>query len=406
MKRLFCSFLLILLTAAPAYASIQPGQWKYYQEVSSSKEGFVLISTDKDLLEKAQRGFSDLRLTDDEGREIPYQAVREEPPREYIYTPLLIDVVTRDNSSSLTLDLSKTGILHNEISLDIENSEDYLRDVTVEGSNDNSSWSLIKKEKLFCVSPDFKKSKLSYNPVSFRYLRLTVDCSGNKPLRITGASVKYVQPVNSTITKTIPANQQPPWNDAKTKTTAIIIDLGTKGYQIDHIDLKTNSPNFYRRVEIYESDNAKEWSLLTSDRICDYQWPGYQACSNSISVHRNTGRYLKAVISNQDSPPLDVRAEVYGETPKLLANLTAGNYKLWYGNPRAGQPQYDLGQFSGMIDKIGLDNISPGPEQINPDYKEKISPENSKHLLNATVIIAALVIGFIILKNLRSKPIQ
>lgn len=406
MKRLFCSFLLILITAAPAYASIQSGQWKYYREVRSSKEGFVLISTDKDLLEKAQKELSDLRLTDDEGREIPYQAVRQESPREYSYPPLLIDVVTRDNSSSLTLDLSKTGILHNEISLDIENNEDYLRDVTVEGSNDNSSWSLIKKDKLFYVPPDFKKSKLSYTPVSFRYLRLTVDCSGKKPLRITGAGVKYVPPLNNIITKTIPVNQQPPRNDLKTKTTEIIIDLGTKGYQVDHIDLKTDSPNFYRRVEIYESDDAKEWSLLTSDRIYAYQWPGYQASSDSISVHLNTGRYLKAVINNQDSPPLDVRAEVYGEAPELLASLTAGNYKLWYGNPLADRPRYDLDQFSGMIDKIGLENISPGPEQVNPEYKEKISPENSKHLVNATVIIAALVIGFIILKNLKSKPTQ
>ena len=407
MKRLLPAVLIVLFTAVPALAAFQQDQWQFFKEVRAQKDGFTLITTDTDILGHSPKGFADLRITAEDGREIPYQVVRPEPSREDLYPAAVINSVAREDYTSLTLDLSKQGLLHNQIVLDIENREDYLRDVLLEGSNDNLTWSAVKlKEKLFFVPPDIKKNHLSYTPASFRYMRLTIDCKGKKPLNITGARVKYGSPEENITPAMLPQTQKEKRTDPKTNNTEIVIDLGTGGYQVDRIDLLSGLENFNRLVEIFQSDNAKEWSLMASDRIYHYRWDGYQSQNHIIKLGQASGRYIKVEVHNQDSPPLDLEAQVYGESPKLLASLSPEKYTLWYGNPRGAEPQYDLTRFSHLIDRSALETISPGPEQINPSYKEKISPQTTRLLLNAAVILAAVVIGFIILKNMRSRPSQ
>jgi hypothetical protein len=405
MKRLGMALLLLLFTALPALAAFQQDQWQYFREIRSEKDGFTLIATDRDILAKSQKGLLDIRLTAEDGREIPYQAVRKEQPKENLYPVTIINSVIREDTSSLTLDLSQAGLLHNQISLDIENSEDYLRDVLLEGSNDNQTWHAIAlKDKLFFVPPDIKKKDLSYTPASFRYLRLTIDCREKKPLKITGARVNYRPPAESPVSPALPANQLASRNDTKTNSTEIIMDLGAGGYQIDYIDLISNGENFYRQVDIYQSDDQKEWSLLASDRIYHYQWEDYRSQDSAITIGGPAERYIKVAVHNQNSPPLDIKAGIYGEAPRLLAGLSTGKYRLWYGNPRGEQPQYDLSQFSHLINTNSLETISPGPEQLNPSYKERISPQTSRMLLNVAVILAAVVIGIILLRNLRQRP--
>ncbi|MCL4441875.1 MAG: DUF3999 domain-containing protein [Firmicutes bacterium] len=407
MKRLLLAALMLLFSSVPALAAFQQEQWQFFKEIRAQKNGFTLITTDKDILGHSHKGLGDLRLTAEDGREIPYQVVRQERPKEDLYPVTIINLLTLADSTSLTLDLSKPGLLHNQIVLDIKNSEDYLRDVLLEGSNDNRTWSAVTlKDKLFYVPPDIKKNNLSYTPASFRYMRLTIDCKGKKPLNINGARVKYSSPVENFTPALLPQTQKEKRTDPKTNITEIFIDLGTAGYQVDQINLLSGLENFNRLVEIYESDDAREWSLMASERIYHYRWEGYQSQNNIIKLGQASGRYIKAEVHNQDSPPPGHKAQVYGESPKLLASLSPGKYTLWYGNPRSAEPLYDLTQFSHLINRSALETVTPGPEQANPSYEERISPQTTRLLLNAAVILAAVVIGFIILKNMRSRSSQ
>lgn len=404
MKRFGLAIMLILFTALPALASFEQNQWQYFREIRTEKDGFTLIATDRDILTKSQKGLSDIRLTAGDGREIPYQVVRKEQPKENLYPVTIINSVIREDTSSLTLDLSKSGLLHNRIALDIENSEDYLREVLLEGSNDNQTWSAVAlQDKLFFVPPDIRKNELSYTPASFRYMRLTIDCRGKKPLKITGARVKYRPPAESPASPLLTANQTSSRNDTKTNTTEIILDMGAGGYMVDYIGLVSTGENFYRQAEIFQSDDRKKWNLMTSGRIYNYRWEGYQSRDSDITIGGPAGRYIKVAVYNQDSPPLDITARVYGEAPRLLASLGKGKARLWYGNPRGEQPQYDLSRFSRLINTSALATVSPGPEQLNPSYQESISSQTSRTLLNVAVILLAAVIGLIILKNLKQR---
>jgi len=74
---------------------------------------------------------------------------------------------------------------------------------------------------------------------------------------------------------------------------------------------------------------------------------------------------------------------------------------LWYGNPDSKLPQYDLSQFSHLIDKNKLAVVQPGPESLNTNYHPKIT--DNRWFLNTITIVSALVIGLIILKNMKTK---
>lgn len=104
------------------------------------------------------------------------------------------------------------------------------------------------------------------------------------------------------------------------------------------------------------------------------------------------------VIDNGDSPPLDMRSlKVFGEKPRLLVDLKPGAYKLWYGNPLALPPQYDLTRFSPLLAWSHLPVAALGPEQVNPDY----NPPRTPWLINLIVLVTAAVLAAMIVRNLR-----
>lgn len=407
-RRGFLAAALLLILTLPAYAGFQLQDWQYTKTMQVAKDGFALIDLDPEVLTHSRDDLADVRLTAGEGREVPYQVIQLEPAKEETYPVQFIDRVTRPGEYlSVTLDLQNSGRLHDRITLDLVSKEDYLRDVTIEGSNDNQTWNLIARDKVLSVAPDYRKkdyrkNDLAYNPASFRYVRLTINDGGKEPLILKGARITYVPPTGERPFPELPATLVSNRTDQKTNQTDLVIDLGAKSYQVSEIGLQVNGKNFQRNVEYADSSDGSNWNQAGSDRIYQYQWPDYENLRNRLKVNRSFSRYIKLTIDNQDSPPLDVqKVTVWGVPPRLLADLQAGSYNIWYGNKNSSQPQYDLSQFSHLIDKNKLEVIKPGSENGNASYRPNIT--DSRWLINGVVIIAALIVGLIILKNMKSR---
>lgn len=402
-QRVFLTAAILFLLALPAYADFQPQSWQYNKQVRPANDGFTLIDLDQEVLKHSQDNLADVRLSAGDGQEVPYQLVRQEPYKEETYPAQLIDKVIRANEfSSITLDLQNGSRLHNQILLDLESKEDYLRDVKIEGSDDNRTWKLVAMEKVFYVAPNYRQNDLPYTPASFRYMRVSIDSRGKEPLTVRGAKVKYVRPAGDRPESILPAALTTNRTDPKTNKTELLLDLGAKGYQVGYIDLQVNGSNFNRLIAYYDSNDGSNWNQLGSDRIYQYKWSDYEALKNRLTLNRSEGRYVRLVIDNQDSPPLDVKSvTVWGDSPKILTDLRTGSYTLWYGNPDSKLPQYDLSQFSHLIDKNKLAVVQPGTESANANYRPKIT--DNRWFLNTITIVAALVIGLIILKNMKTK---
>ena len=424
---------LALGTTGPVLAAFDPVLWPYSKELTAAPSGFALVNLDPEVLRDSQPELRDIRITDQNGRELPYLLNDLAPPVK-TYPAVLFDVASDSEATRATLDLGQTGRLHNQLTLDLKPiNQNYLREVMVEGSDDNRSWVLITKEQIYSLNhqegfikgepkletpkPELKavylKNEVNYAPVSYRYLRLKIERQGGEALPVIRASVNFA-PTSKYTSAELPAALITNRNDPKTKATEIIMDLGAANYLVNEICLEISDSNYERTVYAYTGDDLADWQLVNQQDIFDYEWQGYKAEQRDIKTHFLSRRYLRLSINNQDSPELTIsQITVQGSTPKLLVNLPGtpatpgpehGNNvaSLWYGNPAASKPDYDLSKFAAQIERENLPVVSLGPEKPNPEYQAPVKPwsERNRWLLNLVLVLTAGALSILAYRNL------
>jgi hypothetical protein len=237
-----------------------------------------------------------------------------------------------------------------------------------------------------------------------RYLKVNIKKTpGEINLRVTSAQLMFLSSnvyEGKLLTAPIISNR------SDKTSTQIVIDLGVSNYMITDLQIQTSDRNFNRSVNISSSDQAAtiDQSIPRSfDRIIAYEWNNYLLNKDRVTVDQFCQRYLTISIVNEDSPPLYIQAiQVYGTAPIFMADLAAPSI-LWYDNPKAAAPSYDLKQFANLITKSDLKVVQAGGQQINPDYKAPIVPwtERNKWLLDAAIVLVAGGFVYIIIRKLK-----
>ncbi len=397
---------LFLQVCLPVYAALNSQPFQYYKEVNVDTDGFNFIPLDSEVLRNTREDLADLRLCTGDGQEIPYQITPYLLPQEGSIQAQLIDQAKHENKYLLTLDLQQSGYLHNKVVLDTSAKDDYLADVKIEGSNDNKTWNFIALDKILSVQPAYKKNEVNYPSSTSRYVRLTVTPSANQSLLINTATISF-RPIDTQVFQEIPSALVSREEDDKNGKSLLVIDLGVKGYYLENIRLPISGQNYRRHVALFSSNDRKEWqSIAPSEYIYYYKWADYEAVHDSIAVNNSGGRYIKLEIDNGNSPPLNIgQIQVVGNVPRLLADLKQGSYILWYGSSNASTPSYDLASFAQLIDKKNLPSVKLGLENKNEAYKapQQAWTERNRWLLNVTIIIAVLLLGAIIVRNMTTE---
>ena len=125
-------------------------------------------------------------------------------------------------------------------------------------------------------------------------------------------------------------------------------------------------------------------------------------------------RYLRLRIVNGDDTPLDI-ARQDGEAA-LRIELTRGplsslifdhrpeaSYRLFFGNPKAAAPRYDLARSVESIDSADLPKVEIGPHiELNPETGPGSFLERYTWLIWAVLGLAVVIMSALILKNLRN----
>jgi hypothetical protein len=355
-------------------------------------------------MQNCQESFADIRVTDSQGQEIASQLIS--PGREEVVNSVsALNTANYEDYSSVMIDLGENPRPHNELDLKIsmDKTEDYLREVEVQASNDATNWGQLGSGKIFAYQNQ-QFNQISYPTSTMRYLHVNIKKKpGESDLRVTSAQVKFL---SSNVYEGKPLTAPIIANRSDNTTTQIIIDLGVPNYMITALQIPTSDRNFNRTVNISSSAQPQatgKENQLANDRIIAYDWNNYQLNKDQITVNQFCRRYLIISIVNEDSPPLDIQSiQVYGAVPAFIADLAAPSM-VWYGNPLATAPSYDLKQFANFITKSDLRVVQAGDQEINPDYKAPVVPwtEKNQWLLNAAIILVAIGFISIILRKLK-----
>ena len=397
-------------------------QWQYYKDInisgSPTKGDLVKITLDQEVFDNAKKDLGDLRVTDGSGGETPFKLIVERGAfsQKNIYPVRILNnsYSTEGGYNIFIVDFGQGGFLNSSLNI-LTNSENFKRAVEISGSNDMTSWNMLKANGYIYDYTDrlgsFKaqNTSVNYPENAFRYIQVKIFTGGEAPLLIAGVQVSKIK--RSERKETVFNPKYDVIEDPAKKRTEVIIDLGKKGWPTSNITLISSDENFNREVVIYESSDENSWKRVGESYIFNYNTPKFVGANLEIAYSETSERYLKIEIFNGDNKPISIT----GVSAKTIlrsivfqygANTVGSSYQLYYGNPKADFPQYDLEKFFPYLDTGKYISSSLSPERSNAFYQKEIPPvppisERIPYLVPGILVLAILMMGFIVFKFMK-----
>lgn len=402
-----------LACAGIARADFSTPAWEYRARISGAAVSgdYLLLDLPVELFSYLKPDLSDLRVTGDGGREVPYVAAVEREQQSVAVIParvLDLSSVPGENTRFVA-DLGRAGILHNSVTMETP-SENFRRHVAVEGSNDRSSWrTLTASGQIFdytvrdIKSVAVRDTRVSYPDATFRYLRVTIADRGEPALSIRGASVREEVAVAAREIAYHPSLALR--ERAEDRATEVVLDLGAKGIPHRRGRIETASANFSRAVEIADSEDGETWRLLTRAYLFNINTSKFNGANLDFTYPESNRRYLKLTILNRDDQPIAVSgASLFGVVRRILFRFEPGReYWVYAGNAAAIRPQYDIEAISQYVDVAELDRATLGPIEKNPLFvpplpKAKPFTERAPYALPVMLGVVVAVLAFLLIR--------
>lgn len=362
------------------------------------QDGFYRISISPSLGPYVNVDFTNIRIYDAQGQEVPYLFEQEKPVhynnvfQEYT----IVEKKQQKNCcTSLVLHNSKETPINN-ISLSIKNA-DVTKMATLLGSDDKENWFALKQH--FTLSSIDSKNQTSEIKIvdfplsNYSYYLIQIEDSTSAPLNIFRAGYYEVNSEQGTYTA-ITSFKTTNAHDTLSKQSFIRVLFDT-AQVVDRLSISlSGAPYFLRRAsfaikrERFNKKKEKEiyyelqsYFELSSKQPSILELPGIQADEFLITVE------------NDDNPPLDLSStNVYQLNRYLTAWLKKGTYKIKIGDHTLPAPTYDIGYFKDSI-PAQPQVLSIGPVLIF----EKKSEESVTYFTNRSIIWIAIVVVVVVL---------
>lgn len=403
---------LLLLAAPLVSADFSAQAWRFFKPIPVShvlsETSLVEIVPDTDVFVYAAPALSDLRIVEENSQmEVPFVLLVERGEQRRTSVSVTMQDLGRVPSQHTTfvLDLNQQGTLHNELEISTS-SENFQRDIVVEGSEDAENWRILDEDgQIFDFTIEARgfttrDTRVKYPASTARYLRVRIIDGELPPLDVQGAVVFFAQQIPPSRTG-YPINISARVEDPVEKSTQLVFDLGSGGLPTNRLSLAIGPANFYRRVSLEGSHDNQLWSVLRrSENLYVFNTPKFVGSQLSISYPESRYRYFRLTIFNEDDNPLAVMGlQASGYTRKLIFSADpGGSYRLYYGNPDAAPPSYELEHiFPYLVTEnlpvAGLGAHTPNPLFTGPTISPKPFTERYPWLVPTVVAIAALLIG-------------
>jgi len=384
MRRLFA----LALSAAALLAAqglVSLSGWQFYREIpTGSDTGVATLTLDAEILANTRDDAADLRIFDAAGKEVPYDLhVLISERNAESYEALEVSRGEEGDVAEITLDLGENPGEHNQVQVDTQGSR-FRRQVAVFGSDDAEQWTpLMERGLILRLTGNGKTAsvdRVPYPASEYRYVRITVardPQADPEPPVIESAAVE-----RATV---VPGEEQAVSAESAPRETIVEGELSVSRYTID---LPGRIPVHALRFNTPASSFLRTYQLLAvmGDNIVPFplsvgrlrQLEGDTSDVITLRFQESFARQLQLTIADGGEAPLDIlEPAVLVASRQLVADLnaaTAQPLRLYYGNPAAPAPDYDLK--AELPDK--LDETVPlmqlGSQQLNPGYEAPEPP--------------------------------
>ena len=401
-----------LAAVSVAVADFAPANWPYFKPVTVpagiAAGDLVELALDREVYQDSQAGQGDLRLIRDGTEEVAYQLAVLSGRQEW----QSVSAEVRDINylpgqySAFVVDVGPGGALHNEVEILLDGSDpagrNFRRQTRVEAGDDGESWAVVREAAEIY---DFTAAELEFNAgntrvkypqTAARYLRVRVVNGAEPPLKITGARVGLAveqPPVTTPYRATVAGRVEA----GETGDMIWTLELDGDGIPASRLSFQTPAANFHRSVAIEGSSDGQEWEGLADGEVYSFDTPRFVGSRLSLDFPESRYRYYRLTVANRDDPPLPMSdITLHGVERRLRFQAQpGGQYALYYGNPQARRPAYDLERVVAYLDTDDLPGATLGRQQDNPAFTGLDAPLTERYpwLLPAAVMAAAAAIG-------------
>lgn len=388
---------LILLSSDSVF-----GDWVYSKDLTLKNidSDYSIYTFDNDVYRYSNKGFSDIRIADVNGNEIPYfiissESVRKNEKRSFKTAEILYGRYKETDIFYKEWQVvgNKKELKYNRIEFNIAKNR-YSVQVSILGRYDNTDWSYIKKDTIYNIGGIEKKYIELDNYTSFKYLKIVTNGKKVIPYLKSVTVLDDISEIKENDFQTeVSANDTV---EQKENKTEIIIDNSNRRI-IDKIVLEAED-NYYRNASIYKGENIIENAVFSrtnfnNDEILQSEY--------LISGERSDS--FKIIIDNKNDAPLKIKKIdlILKEYKLIFKNSKEINYKIYFGNEKANYPQYDIVNFKNEIIKKNFNRVETS------NFKRSIlaEEENSdklKLLFNIAIVVVSVVL--IIMIAFKIKP--
>lgn len=399
------SILILSLLCTTSYAQ------KFKGEASIpavERDGFYRVFLSPSLSTHLNRDLSNLRIYDQQNKEVPYLLQQESPVR---YTQAfkeyeIVEKKLEKNCCTTLILRNPEGNSINNISLSIKNAE-VTKHATLLGSDDKKNWFALKQS--FTVTNLDNKDQTSEIRIvdfplsNYTYYSLQIEDSTSAPLNILRAGYYEVNSEDGKYTE-IKTRAVAKSDSVVEKKSFVQITFDTTQI-VDKLSVTMTGPTYFLRRASLSIKKEK----LNKKGVVEYYYEwlyDFELSSKQSSVidlpEIHTAEFL-ITIENNDNPSLDAASiKAYQLNRYLTAYLKKGvSHTLKLGEPELQAATYDLGFFKDSIPNqpplLAMGALSIFKEE----RAESTTFFTSRSIIWIAIGLVIIVLGFMSLKLVR-----
>ncbi|HTS25468.1 MAG TPA: DUF3999 family protein [Bryobacteraceae bacterium] len=405
----------VLCTALWAQAPRMPeslSAWRFFKEIPVTAVSPALLDfvLDREMLDAARPDDADIRLYDSAGREIPYVLrVRREVERHAPFEAREFNRGSSEGAVQASYDLGEAPQEHNEVEIQTAGTN-FRRLADVEGSSDDAHWStLVTGAILFRFGAGgrtVEQQSVSYPVSRYRYLLIRVNrdpqVDHSAPELVSVRIRRSVHQTGEMISFPGTLAGREADRDNGRPASVWRVDLGGR-IPLERAVLSVSGGAFSRPFRLDGVDDPASPNMIASGDLVHRDDQGQEL---AIDFPERFARRLKLTVTDDRNVPLAIfRFTAQSAAREVIFEAKAagtGALRVYYGNPKAAAPHYDLAaQLPAELDPPPA-RLSPGEQSENPIYTPEPKPfsERSPWLVYvvlglATVVLAAILVSLV-----------
>lgn len=392
--------------------------WEFFEEIELPAEKptakWLDFLVTPPVFAKSRFDLGDLRLYDAVGVEVPYalRVLNDQQTEQAVTAQSFDRSKTLDGASELSLDLGEEPIEHDAVELQLPGS-DYRRSAELEGSPDGQAWRLLVKKNVI----DFRAGgnsltdrRLPYPSSRFRYLRVRVQrdpATDTEPFEIAGASVmRQVSLPGEFVEYVAKVEPREPVRYRGNPSSRWLLTLPADQLPVSRLQTQATDAEFSRDFNL-EASNLSDQFDVPWQYVDAWTWQrttGQRSKPNVENFSETRCGRMRLTVTDYLNPPLHLETvTAIGAAREIVfANVESlqGPLRLYYGNPIAELPHYDLERNLPPQLEPKPVRLTPGEEQKNPAFippplalAERWPWAIHLVLASACIVLAALIVN-------------